>query len=71
MKSYHLSSQLWPLEVEVSVPASDWMTASRNLSSDWPLLVPLTLTDPWLGPGSWVTVFPLHSMKLLLLDPVP
>ena len=65
MKSYHRSSQLWPLEVEVRVPASDWLTASRNLSSDWP--TPLVLT--W--PGPWVTLFPLHSMKLLLLEPVP
>ena len=65
MKSYHRSSQLWPLEVEVRVPASDWPTVSRNLSSDWP--TPLLLT--W--PGPWVTLFPLHSMKLLLLEPVP
>ena len=46
MKSYHRSSQLWLLEVEVSVPASDWLTASRYLSSDWLLLVPLYLTRP-------------------------
>ena len=42
MKSYHRSSQLWLLEVEVKVPASDWPTVSRNLSSDWP--TPLLLT---------------------------